>query len=224
MINKEGYLSLKSYTDEKGVKIAAVSKTHGIEKIQQLYDLGQRIFAENKAQEMVQKHSELPADIEWHFVGHLQRNKVKYIAPFVSFIHSVDSLKLLKEINKEAGKNNRTIDCLFQIDIAEDETKFGMDFPEAREILAGENLWQMENVNICGLMAIATLTDDRTQIEKEFESLSAFFEEIQKTYFSYSNHFKELSIGMTGDYDLAIKAGSTIIRVGSYLFGERHYG
>lgn len=224
MISQDAFLSLKGELAEKGVKLAAVSKTHGVDKIQQVYDWGQRIFAENKAQEISEKQPHLPDDIEWHFVGHLQRNKVKYIAPFIHLVHSVDRLKLLKELNNEAEKHNRVIDCLLQIHIARDETKYGMDYGEARELLNQEALKSLQNVRIVGLMGIATLTDNRRQIQEEFQGLRAFFDEAKAHWFKDHASFSELSMGMTGDYDLAIEAGSTIVRVGSYIFGQRDYG
>ena len=224
MISQDAFLSLKGELTEKGVKLAAVSKTHGVDKIQQVYDWGQRIFAENKAQEISEKQPHLPDDIEWHFVGHLQRNKVKYIAPFIHLVHSVDRLKLLKELNNEAEKHNRVIDCLLQIHIARDETKYGMDYAEARELLNHEALKSLQNVRIVGLMGIATLTDNRQQIQEEFQGLRAFFDEAKAHWFKDHPTFSELSMGMTGDYDLAIEAGSTIVRVGSYIFGQRDYG
>lgn len=224
MISQDAFLSLKGELTEKGVKLAAVSKTHGVDKIQQVYDWGQRIFAENKAQEISEKQPHLPDDIEWHFVGHLQRNKVKYIAPFIHLVHSVDRLKLLKELNNEAEKHNRVIDCLLQIHIARDETKYGMDYGEARELLNQEALKSLQNVRIVGLMGIATLTDNRQQIQEEFQGLRAFFDEAKAHWFKDHASFSELSMGMTGDYDLAIEAGSTIVRVGSYIFGQRDYG
>lgn len=224
MISQDAFLSLKGELTEKGVKLAAVSKTHGVDKIQQVYDWGQRIFAENKAQEISEKQPHLPDDIEWHFVGHLQRNKVKYIAPFIHLVHSVDRLKLLKELNNEAEKHNRVIDCLLQIHIARDETKYGMDYGEARELLNQEALKSLQNVRIVGLMGIATLTDNRRQIQEEFQGLRAFFDEAKAHWFKDHASFSELSMGMTGDYDLAIEAGSTIVRVGSYIFGQRDYG
>lgn len=224
MISQDAFLNLKGELTEKGVKLAAVSKTHGVDKIQQVYDWGQRIFAENKAQEISEKQPHLPDDIEWHFVGHLQRNKVKYIAPFIHLVHSVDRLKLLKELNNEAEKHNRVIDCLLQIHIARDETKYGMDYGEARELLNQEALKSLQNVRIVGLMGIATLTDNRQQIQEEFQGLRAFFDEAKAHWFKDHASFSELSMGMTGDYDLAIEAGSTIVRVGSYIFGQRDYG
>ncbi len=224
MVKKANYLALKSITDANNVKLAAVSKTHDVKTIKQVYDLGQRIFAENKAQELSEKQPELPNDIEWHFVGHLQRNKVKYIAPFVNLIHSFDSFKLVKEIDKEAAKNNRVINGLLQIHISQDESKYGFSYEQAKEFLDTKALWDLNNIRISGLMGIATLTEDKSLIRKEFQELKAFYDELKVNYFQEASHFKEVSMGMTSDYDIAMEEGSTIIRVGSYIFGERNYG
>jgi len=223
MIDQTAYSNLKAYTEARHVKLAAVSKTHGVDKIKQVYDLGQRIFAENKAQEITEKQPALPDDIEWHFVGHLQRNKVKYLAPFIELIHAVDSAKLLKEIDKEARKNNRVIDCLLQIHIARDETKYGLDYQEAQELLEMEAVKNLGTTRICGLMGIATLTDDQQQISREFRTLREFFDSVKQHYFPETAHFQELSMGMSSDYEQAIEAGSTIIRLGSTIFGKRDY-
>ncbi|RDC62611.1 YggS family pyridoxal phosphate-dependent enzyme [Adhaeribacter pallidiroseus] len=203
-------------------KLVAVSKTQPIEALQQAYNAGQRIFGENKAQEMAQKAASLPPDIEWHMLGHLQTNKVKYIAPFVHTIQSVDSLRLLEEIDKQAGKNNRFINCLLQIYIAQEETKFGLSVEEARELLATETLQDFRNIVITGVMGIATNTSSETQIQQEFKFLKNIFINFKKTYFSESSEFKEISMGMSSDYQLAIVEGSTMIRVGSSIFGARN--
>lgn len=224
MVNTKQYQALKAELDEQNVKLVAVSKTHNISTIKQVYDLGQRIFGENKAQEMSEKQPQLPEDIEWHFIGHLQRNKVKDIAPFVRMIHSVDRLKLANEIEKEARKEDRVIDCLIQVHIAEDETKFGIDPGEVASLVQSITNGDYNHLRICGLMGIATLTDDREQIHSEFQGLRQQFDELKQDYFSEAGYFKELSMGMTSDYDLAIEAGSTMVRVGSYIFGERDYG
>ena len=194
-----------------------VTKTHPAEKILEAYNVGHKIFGENRVQELVSKHEQLPKDIEWHLIGHLQTNKVKMIASFVSLIHSVDSLKLLKEINKCAEKENRVIDCLFQIYIAKEETKFGLSFEEAEEILSSEEFKQMKNVRIAGLMGMATLTDNQSQIRNEFKSLKSFFDGLVIRHSS----FIILSMGMSSDYKIAIEEGSNLIRVGSLIFGER---
>lgn len=207
----------------KNVKLIAVSKFHSEQSIMEAYDCGQRIFGENKVQEMTQKHELLPKDIEWHFIGHLQKNKIKYIVPYVSYIHGVDSYELLKEINKLAAKANRSIPCLLQIHIAQEETKFGLSFEECRSILENEDWKLLENVSICGLMGMATNTDDNNLIKKEFSILHSFFEELKSKYFKNADFFKEISIGMSHDYQLAIHEGSTMVRIGSKIFGERTY-
>lgn len=205
------------------VKIIAVSKTHPKEMIQEVYDFGHRVFGENKAQEMMEKYEALPKDIQWHMIGHLQTNKVKYIAPFVSMIHSVDSLKLLKEINKEAIKNNRMIDCLLQIDIANEETKFGMLEMKAMELLSSEDFAQLNNIRICGVMGIGSITEDINQTRQEFKNLKATFLTLKEEFFKNEDYFTEISMGMSSDYDIAIEEGSTIVRIGSLIFGQRDY-
>lgn len=201
------------------VTLVAVSKTKPNEAILEAYQTGQRIFGENKVQELTEKHESLPKDIEWHMIGHLQSNKVKYIAPFVSLIHGVDSFKLLKEINKRAAQNERVINCLLQIHIAEENTKFGFDEKEVIELIKSEAFQHLKNIKVVGLMGMATFTDDENQIRKEFKSLKNLFDKLQ-----ISNHqFQILSMGMSGDYQLAIEEGSTMIRVGSSIFGERNY-
>lgn len=201
------------------VKLIAVSKTQHPEAIMQVYLTGHKIFGENKVQEMVNKYEKLPKDIEWHFIGHLQTNKVKYITPFVSLIHSVDSLKLLKEINKEAKNNNRIVNCLLQIHIAREETKFGFNFETAETLLLSEELKQLKSINVSGLMGMATFTEDTVQIRKEFKSLSEFFNAMK----IQNPELTDLSIGMSSDYLIAIEEGSNMIRVGSAIFGERNY-
>lgn len=202
------------------VTLVAVSKTHPIEAIQEAYDAEQRIFGENRVQELVPKFEEMPKDIQWHLIGTLQRNKVKYIAPFVSMIHSVDNLELLKEINKEAKKNQRIIDCLIQVFIATEETKHGFSFEEAEALFQSEYSTQFENVRICGLMGMASFTEDQQQVKREFESLARFRDKIQT---KYSIQLPVLSMGMSGDYQLAIACGSNMVRVGSSIFGSRSY-
>ena len=207
----------------KGVRLIAVSKYHPAEAIMEAYQAGQRIFGENHAQEMTAKHAVLPEDIEWHFIGHLQTNKVKYIAPFVAMIHSIDSFKLLCAVNKEAAKAGRVIPCLLQIHIAKEETKFGFSMEECRQML-DEGEWRsLENINICGLMGMGTNTDDEAQVAAEFESLHRFLTELKSTWFKDANRFCELSMGMSDDYPLAISAGSTLIRIGTRIFGARDY-
>jgi PLP dependent protein len=201
--------------------LVVVTKTHPIEKLNEVYETGHRIFGENKVQEMVDKYEQLPKDIEWHLIGHLQSNKVKYIAPFVALIQSVDSLKLLQEIDKQAQKNNRIIDCLLQIYIAKEETKFGLDFSEAESLLQSDSLKQLKNIKITGLMGMATNTENKTQIADEFKSLKTFFD-LQKKCDSFNIQLKTLSMGMSSDYTLAINNGSNLIRVGSSIFGNRY--
>ncbi len=202
------------------VTLVAVSKTKPIPDLMEAYDAGQRIFGENKIQEMAEKWETMPKDIEWHMIGHVQTNKVKYMAPFVSLIHGVDSLKLLEEINKQAIKNNRIIDCLLQIHIAEEETKFGLDEKELNEIQSSTTFQEMKNIRIVGLMGMATFTDNQTQIKKEFTHLKSIFD---KTNQLITSNFQliTLSMGMSGDYQLAIECGSTMIRIGSSIFGGR---
>lgn len=213
--------NIKKYNSElpENVKLVAISKTKPNEDILEAYRAGQRIFGENKIQEMTDKWEELPKDIEWHMVGHVQRNKVKYMAPFVSLIHAVDSLKLLKEINKRAKQNERSINCLLQIKIAEEDSKFGISAQEAKEILDSEAYAKMNNVKIIGLMGMATFTDDMDQVRKEFKHLKSIFEEFQKDY----PQLEELSMGMSGDYQVAVECGSTMVRIGSSIFGARNY-
>jgi pyridoxal phosphate enzyme (YggS family) len=206
-----------------GVKLVAVSKTKSVSDILEAYNEGQRAFGENKAQELISKYPELPDDIEWHMIGHLQTNKVKFIAPFAHLIHSVDSLKLLKTINKEARKNNRVIDCLLQIHIAREQTKFGLDENEIEEIFESEAYSKLTNIRIVGLMGMATFTEDQELVRKEFHYLAALFNKIKISWFPEDDSFRELSMGMSGDYLLAVKEGSTIVRVGSLIFGERKY-
>jgi pyridoxal phosphate enzyme (YggS family) len=208
---------------KKGVRLVAVSKFHPATDLQAAYDAGQRIFGESHAQEVTAKAATLPKDIEWHFIGHLQTNKVKYIAPFVSLIHSVDSLKLLKEIDRQGMKNDRAIDCLLQIHIAKEETKFGLSENEVHSILASEEYARMRHIRICGIMCMATNTDDEEQIRQEFRQVKGMFDRIKTRFFADAEHFKELSMGMSDDYHIAMEEGSTLVRVGSKIFGERTY-
>ena len=207
----------------QGVRLVAVSKFHPNEAIEEAYRTGQRIFGESKVQEMTAKYESLPKDIEWHFIGHLQTNKIKYIVPYVALIHGIDSYKLLVEVNKQAEKAGKVVNCLLQLHIAEEETKFGFSFEECRDMLA-EGEWKtLSNIQLCGLMGMATNTDDNEQIEKEFCSLSSFFKEVKDSWFADTEAFRELSMGMSHDYHQAIAAGSTLIRVGSKIFGDRTY-
>jgi PLP dependent protein len=205
------------------VKLIAISKTNGPEKIMEAYEAGQKIFGENKVQELLPKYEQLPKDIEWHMVGHLQSNKVKYIAPFVKLIHSVDSLNLLKEIDKQAIKNNRKIECMFEVYIASEETKFGLDEPDLLEIINTDKFKSLKNVEIVGLMGMASFTNNTNLIRSEFQKLKALFLKVKTEKFNDKTSFNELSMGMSSDYKLAIEEGSTMVRVGSKIFGERHY-
>jgi len=207
----------------KGAKLVAVSKTKPNEDILEAYCAGHKIFGENKVQELVGKYDLLPKDIEWHFIGHPQTNKVKYIASFIQLIHGVDSLKLLKVIDIEAKKNNREIKCLLQFHIAEEETKFGLTLIEAREILESKEFKSFKNVIVAGVMGMATFTENEDQIRKEFRVLNSIFNTLKNEYFSDDKNFNEISMGMSDDYLVAIEEGSTLIRVGSKIFGERNY-
>jgi pyridoxal phosphate enzyme (YggS family) len=203
------------------VTLVAVSKTKPAEDVLEAYNAGQRVFGENKVQEMTAKFEVLPKDIQWHLIGHLQTNKVKYIAPFVSMIHSIDSEKLLREVNKEAKKNNRIIPCLLQFHVAEEETKFGFSFDEAKELLESEAFLCFENIQIVGIMGMASFTEDTEQVRSEFQTLHDYFQILKSHYFKFNPDFKEISMGMSGDFELAIEQGSTMIRVGSTIFGHR---
>ena len=206
------------------VTLVAVSKTKPVADLMEAYDAGQRIFGENKIQEMTDKWKVMPKDIEWHMIGHVQTNKVKYMAPFVSLIHGVDSLKILQEINKQATKNNRVIDCLLQVYIAEEESKFGLDEQELEELLklVQHNKENYKNIRIVGLMGMATFTENKNQIEKEFKHLKTIFDKY-KTLNTEHCQLNTLSMGMSGDYQLAISCGSTMVRIGSSIFGGRNY-
>ncbi len=205
-----------------GVRLVAVSKFHPNKAIEEAYRAGQRIFGESRAQELKAKHETLPKDIEWHFIGQLQTNKIKYIIPFVSLIHGIDSYYLLSEVNKYAAKAGRTVDCLLQLHIAQEETKAGFTFDECREMLAQGEWKSLTNIRICGLMGMATFTDSQEQITKEFRSLSDFFKEVKQEYFADTLTFRELSMGMSDDYPIAIEYGSTLVRIGSKIFGNRY--
>lgn len=216
-------LNIVRATVPSDVTLIAVSKTKPVSDLQEAYDAGQRIFGENKALEMRDKHQALPDDIQWHFIGHLQTNKIKYIAPFVTLIHAIDSLSLLEAVNKEAAKNNRVINCLLQFHIAQEETKFGLDMEEARAMLESESYKNLNNINICGVMGMATFTDDAAQVRDEFKSLKNIFETLKENYFKGNESFKEISMGMSDDYPIAIEEGATMVRVGSKIFGARNY-
>ena len=219
-INISSYQSILQQLKDKAT-LVAVSKTKPIEDIEVLYNLGQHDFGENYVQELVDKEAKLPKDIRWHFIGHLQSNKVKYIAPFISLIHSVDSLKLAQEINKQGLKNNRVIDCLLQVYIADEETKYGLGYDELIDLLRSEEFTNLTHFRIVGLMGIATNTDNQRQINEEFRELTVLFNGIKQSYFRQADYFKEISMGMSSDYELAIENGSTMIRIGSTIFGKR---
>lgn len=213
----ENLKKIKS-TLPKHVTLVAVSKTKPVSDLMEAYHAGQRIFGENKIQEMVEKHEEMPKDIDWHMIGHVQSNKVKYMASFVSLIHGVDNFKLLQEINKQAKKNNRIIDCLFQIKIAEEDSKFGMSLNDASEIIQSKEFSELKHVKIVGLMGMATFTDDQNQIKKEFNYLKNVFDKFR----SQNSVFQIISMGMSGDFELAIACESNMIRIGSSIFGDRN--
>ena len=214
-------LELIKSTIPKSITLVAVSKTKPNQMIEQCYETNQRHFGENKVQDLVDKYNSLPKDIKWHFIGHLQTNKVKFIAPFVHLIHAVDSLKLLKEINKQALKNNRIIDVLLQFHIAKEISKFGLTKDNFKSILNSEDFLNLKNIRIVGVMGMATFTTNETQVRSEFKSLNTYFKELKLTFFPNSKTFKEISMGMSNDYKIAIEEGSTLVRVGSSIFGAR---
>ncbi len=222
MNTAENYIKLRQ-TLPKEVKIIAVSKRQEEYKLQEVYDAGNLVFGENQAQAMKERHEKFPKDIEWHFIGHLQTNKVKYIAPFVHLIHSVDSLSLLTKINNEAKKNDRVIDCLLQIKIAQEATKFGMDEKQTADLLSDDAFANLNNIRIVGVMGMASNTPDEAQIESEFAMLRKCFDNLKTTYFADKDYFKEISAGMSSDYEIAIKQGATMVRIGSTIFGQRNY-
>jgi pyridoxal phosphate enzyme (YggS family) len=218
---KENLINIKNSIPSH-VTLVAVSKTKPNELIEEAYSSGQRIFGENKAQELKNKAEVLPKDIEWHFIGHLQSNKVKYIAPYASLIHSIDSIKLLTEVNKQANKNNRTIDCLLQFHIAMEESKFGLSIEEAKKMLTSTEFSSLTNIKIVGVMGMASFINSEEQVRKEFASLKHIFAQLNNSFFKQSETFKTISMGMSGDYKIAIEEGSTMVRVGSAIFGIRN--
>lgn len=220
---KKNIETIKATLPER-TRLIAVSKTKPVEMLQEAYDAGQRLFGENKAQEMRDKHEVLPGDIEWHLIGHLQTNKVKYIASFVRMIHSIDSLQLLQTVEKEAIKHDRIIDCLLQFHIASEETKFGLSLDEAIELLNSNEYKSLSHIRICGVMGMATNTDDTTLVRSEFANLRHIFETLKRDYFADNDSFCELSMGMSHDYPIAVEEGATLVRVGSSIFGARFYG
>ncbi|MBQ8222233.1 MAG: YggS family pyridoxal phosphate-dependent enzyme [Bacteroidales bacterium] len=216
-------LNIVGATVPSNVTLIAVSKTKPVADLQEAYDAGQRVFGENKALEMRDKHQALPDDIQWHFIGHLQTNKIKYIASFVTLIHSIDSASLLEAVNKEAAKKERIIDCLLQFHIAQEETKFGLDLEEAKQMMESDSFNNMKNIRIVGVMGMATFTDNTNQIRNEFKSLKNIFDFLKDNYFHDKDYFKEISMGMSDDYPIAIEEGATMVRVGSKIFGARNY-
>lgn len=210
-------------TVQPGVRLVAVSKYKTVEEIKAVYDAGQRVFGENKAQEMRAKHEQLPADVEWHFIGHLQRNKIKYIVDYVSLVHSIDSLDLLKDVNAAASAKGRVVPCLLQFHIAEEETKFGLDLAEAEALLRSAEYKAMRNVRVDGVMGMATFTADKEQVRGEFAALRQIFRTLRERFFAGEDHFKEISMGMSDDYEIAMQEGSTLVRIGSSIFGARDY-
>ena len=222
----DNLIKYKKELEGENVELVAVSKFNDSAAVLEAYEAGQRIFGENIVQELVEKHEALPKDIQWHLIGHLQTNKVKYIAPFISLIQSVDSIKLLAEIDKHAAKNKRVIDCLLQVYIADEDTKFGLDHAEVIELLRSEEYLAMKNIRITGLMGIASNNAEEKQTKDEFQELKVLFDGIKVSFFRKEESFKELSMGMSGDYKLAIEEGSTMVRIGSSIFGARkikHY-
>lgn len=209
--------------EDTSAQLVAVSKTKPIDVVMKAYNTGQRVFGENKVQELVEKYESMPKDIKWHMIGHLQRNKVKYIAPFVDLIHGVDSFKLLKEINKEGKKNDRVIPCLLQVFIADEDTKFGFEENDILQLLKSNTLDELQNVSIIGLMGMATNTNDTDKISNEFAGLKDFFEQLKNEFKHPILDLKEISMGMSGDYKTAITNGSTLVRIGSTIFGARNY-
>ena len=222
MVIKNNIAAFTALLAPYGARLVAVSKTHPVDKIKEAYACGQRLFGENKVQEMQEKHAQLPDDIEWHLIGHLQRNKVKYVAPFVALIHSVDSLPLLLEINKQGEKINRVIHCLLQVFIASEETKFGLDAGELMDLVRSPQIKNLTHIQIDGLMGMASFTQNKEQIRNEFRTLKKLFDDIRLLSLQSNIQMKELSIGMSSDYTLALEEGSTLVRVGTALFGERN--
>ena len=217
------YQDLANELAARHVTLVAVSKTHPPERILELYRQGQRIFGENRVQDLAAKYEALPKDIEWHLIGHLQTNKVKYIASFVRMIHSVDSLRLLQEIDKQARQAGRVIDCLLQFHIAEEETKFGLDEPEADALLSSPSFKSMNNIRLCGVMGMASFTEDTNRVRAEFQHLRRIFQHLKSAFFPGAAYFREISMGMSGDWSIAVEEGSTMVRIGSLIFGNREY-
>lgn len=214
---KDNIASIKSKLPER-VRLVIVTKNHSVDEIKLVYGTGHRVYGENRVQELIEKLPLLPGDIEWHFIGHLQTNKVRYIAPFAKLIHSVDSLKLLKEINKEALKNSRVIPCLLQFYIATEETKFGLSLQEARDILESPDYPSLKNISICGVMGMASLSEDKDLVRSEFRHLKSIFDQLKREYFENKEDFRDISMGMSGDWPIAVEEGATLIRIGTAIF------
>ena len=222
MTVSQNLLEIRKHISQN-VQLVCVTKFHSDETILKAYHVGERIFGESRVQELLDKQPRLPQDIHWHFIGHLQRNKVKFIAPFIELIHGVDSLRLLAEINKQASDNKRIINCLLQIHIADEETKFGFSDTELLDVYASDALSEYKSVRICGLMGMATFTENQAQVRKEFQKLKTLFDAVKSTYEADNEFFKEISMGMSDDYQIGIEEGSTMVRIGSSIFGEREY-
>ena len=218
MVNQSQVNKIQKICTESKAKLVAVTKTKSIEELQELYNLNQRVFGENRVQELLSKKDELPQDIEWHLIGHLQTNKVKQIASFISMIHSVDSIKILKEINKQAKNENRIIKCLLQFHVAQEESKYGIQVKNIEEFMTKINDGNFENVAICGIMGMASFVNDKEQVRTEFKELKSIFETLKAQYFQKNSIFNTISMGMSGDYEIALQEGSTMVRVGSLLF------
>ncbi len=214
-------MNLRNILEQSGITLIAVSKTYPPERLLEEYNKGQRVFGENKVQEITAKYEVLPKDIQWHFIGHLQRNKVKYIAPFIDTIHSIDSFELLQEIHKQAQKNGRTVKCLLQFHIAQEATKFGFSKEEGVSLLEQNDWKALTSVQICGVMGMATFSEDKTLVRKEFKQLKGIFEQLKASFFPNSPYFKEVSMGMSGDWEIAAEEGATLVRIGSLIFGHR---
>jgi len=221
LVSSTAHARIRRELQPHGATLVAISKTKPIDAVLELYDEGHRDFGENRAQELAAKYKALPRDIRWHMVGHLQTNKVKYIAPFVHLIHSVDSAKVLKEINKQAAKAGRIINVLLQFKIAQEETKYGLEWEEAESLLSSEAFAAMENVRVCGVMGMATFTEAEAQVRREFQKLKGYFDRLKAEFFSGDDAFREVSMGMSSDYPIALEEGSTMVRIGTLLFGER---
>ncbi|MDZ4716325.1 MAG: YggS family pyridoxal phosphate-dependent enzyme [Cytophagales bacterium] len=219
---KNNITNLNNVLASSGARLVAVSKNHPVERLREAYACGQKIFGENRVQELIDKKPQLPDDVAWHLIGHLQRNKVKQIAPFVSLIHSVDSMRLLEEIDKQGQKCDRVIPCLLQVHIAREETKFGLDVEETMQLVRSPEIAKMKNIRIEGLMGMATLTDDHEQVRNEFRGLRKLFDDIKQESLAETVRMKELSMGMSSDYIIALEEGSTLVRVGTTVFGERN--